>query len=105
MNRFPRYHVQHGHKRTTVSLTITLAQLLAIHLGHTPDSAPAHRAIRQWLQHQLDQSPDPGRDHLSQWLQSQIVFALIARPLYERHAQWLLSSLDQRRAPLTVVNG
>lgn len=88
----PRYHVHHQDKRTTVSLSLTLAELLAIELGHTPDTASAHQAIRQWLQQTLDRNQVASRSYVSQYLQSQVIFALIDRSLYERHTQWLLGS-------------
>ena len=92
----PRYHLHHRGKRTTVSLTLTLAELLAIKLGQTPETPAAHQAIRQWLQQQLDHNPVAGGDYLSQYLQSEAIFALIDRALYERHAQWLLSTPDEQ---------
>jgi len=101
----PRYHVHQGGRRTTANLTMTLAELLAIHLGYTPQTQAAHQACRQWLQQTLDQRNDPGLDAVSQYLQSEVIFALIDRTLYQRHAQWLLSAPDEGLPAPTPVNG
>ncbi len=85
-----RYHVHLGQRRTTVSLTPALTALLALKLGHSPHQPSAHAVIRQWLQLQLNDSPDPGRCHVSQWLQEQVVFAIADKPLSERYTHWLL---------------
>ena len=100
----PRYHVQRQGKRTTVSLSPTLAELLAIKLGHTPDTDAAHQAIRQWLQRQLDRNPAASYSYVSQYLQSQVIFALIDRALYERHTQWLLAT-SATQPPAEPVDG
>ena len=100
-----RYHVHCRGKRTTVSLSTTLAELLALQLGHTPDTPGAQQAIRQWLQHRLERNPAAGHSYLSQYLQSQVIFALIDRALYERHTQWLLSTPDEVLPAPTPMRG
>ena len=100
----PRYHVHHHGKRTTVSLSLTLAELLALKLEQTPDTDAAHQAIRQWLQHRLDRNSAASHRDVSQYLQSQVIFALIDRALYERHTQWLLSTSAAQR-PAEPVDG
>ena len=86
-----RFHVRLGDKRTTVSVDRTLVELLALKLGEQPDSTLAHQAIRQWLQQRLDEANDPGRYRVSQWLQSEIVQALVDKKLSARYAAWLLN--------------
>lgn len=88
----PHYHVYLGERRTTVSLHPTLAELLALRLDRQPDSASAHRAIRHWLQQQLDDAYDPGRCQVSQWLQSQVIFEIVDTNLSRRYADWLLKA-------------
>ncbi len=90
-----RYHVPLGDRRTTVSLAPTLIALLALKLGQAPHQPSAHALIRQWLQQQLNDSSNPGRCRVSQWLQEQVVFAIVDKPLAERYTQWLLD-----KAPL-----
>ena len=85
----PRYHVIQGTRRTTVSLDRHLAGLLAIHLGHQPDDAEAHRAVRDWLQAQLDAANDPGRQRVSQWLQGEALLAISDKKLSEKYLTWL----------------
>ena len=85
-----RYHVSLGTKRTTVSLDRTLVELLALKLGYEPDAPPAHAVIRSWLQNKLDQANDPGRSRVSQWLQAQVIHAIVDKYLSKRHARWLL---------------
>ena len=85
----PRYHVIQGTRRTTVSLDRHLAGLLAIHLGHQPDDAEAHRAVRDWLQDRLDAEADPERQQVSQWLQGEAVLAVADKKLSESYLTWL----------------
>jgi len=99
----PRYHVYQGGKRTTVNLTMALAQLLAVKLGHTPETPAADRAIRHWLQQQLDRYNDPGMDYVSRWCQTPIVYAVLDPEIAERHGQWLLS-LPTPKTPSVVAS-
>lgn len=84
-----RYHVIHGDRRTTVSLPDHLAGLLAVYLGYEPDGDGAHQAVRAWLQAQLDQDDDPGRQRVSQWLQGEAVLAIADKKLSEQYLTWL----------------
>ena len=68
----------------------TLSTLLAIKLGHVPESAQAHAGIREWLQEQLDEANDPGRYRVSQWLQSEAILFLVDKKLSTRYLNWLL---------------
>lgn len=88
-----RYHVQLGARRTTVTLPPPLTALLALKLGQAPHQPTAHTCIRQWLQQQLNDSPDPGRCRVSQWLQEQAVFAIADKQLSERYTDWLLDEV------------
>ena len=90
-----RYHVTLGKKRTTVSLDNRLSILLSLQLGQQPQTSQAHTAVRQWLQARLDYGNDPGRSRTSQWLNSEVVQALITPELEKRYGQWILSSLDK----------
>lgn len=90
MSRFtPRFHVHQAQQRTTVSLDTTLVTLLALKLNHSPGSTEAHQAIRQWLQQRLDDLNDPGLYHVSQWLQSQVVLALVDKKIANLYDMWL----------------
>ena len=84
----PRFHVQLGDKRTTVSIDRTLTELMALKLGEQPYSEEAHQAIRLWLQDKLDEANDPGRYKVSQWLQSEIVHALVDNNLSKLYWEW-----------------
>lgn len=90
-----RDHVILGKKRTTVSLDNNLSILLSLQLGRQPKTPQAHTAVRQWLQARLDDGNDPGRSHTSQWLNSEVVHALITPALAERYGQWILAGLDK----------
>lgn len=46
--------------------------------------------LRAYPQQQLNDSPDPGRCRVSPWLQEQVVFAIVDKPLSERYTHWLL---------------
>lgn len=85
-----RYHVRLGERRTTVCLETTLSVLLSLHLGLEPGTIGTHSAIRGWLQERIDRVNDPGRIRVSQWLQREIVEALISRELAEKYGKWLL---------------
>jgi hypothetical protein len=90
-----RFHIYaaKGKKRTTISLHRTLAELVAIALGHQPESREANRAITQWLQQQFDQHMDTrhmGTQSISYYMQS-YAFELIAdNILSSKHQDWLL---------------
>jgi len=86
----PRYHVQLGTKRTTVSLDETLADLLALQLNQQPHTPEAHTAVREWLQRRLDADNDPYRARVSQWLQAQVILALVDKKLSDAYGDWLL---------------
>jgi hypothetical protein len=90
-----RYHVTLGKKRTTVSLDNMLSILLSLQLDQQPKTPQAHTAVRQWLQARLDEANDPGRSRTSQWLNSEVVQALITPELEKRYSHWILSSPDK----------
>lgn len=85
----PRFHIQLGDKRTTVSIDRTLSELLALKLGEQPYSSGAHQEIRLWLQARIDKANDPGRYKVSQWLQSEIVYELLDNKISKLHIKWL----------------
>ena len=84
------FHVYLGERRTTVSLTETLSGLLAIKLGHTPETEEAHAAVREWLQEQLDEQDDPGRTRVSQWLQAEVLLFMVDNKLSSRYLDWFI---------------
>ena len=88
------YHLSLGQKRTTVSLDTMLSDLLAIRLGSRPQSPQAHGAVRAWLQQQLDQTNDPGRVRVSQWLRDQALLFLVDKHLSNTYLDWLLEHQD-----------
>src|ERR1700730_8983675 len=92
------YHVTLGDHRTTVSIDNILSELMALKLGHDPDAPEAHGAIRRWLQDRLDDANDPGRSRTSQWLQAQIVEALVSDKLAAAHGRWVDKKLAEGRA-------
>lgn len=48
-----RLHISFNGERTTVAVDNTLSALLAIKLGHEPETPEAWRAVREWLQERL----------------------------------------------------
>jgi len=90
-----RYHVTLGPKRTTVSLDNILSILLSLQLGQTPATPQAQRAVRHWLQARLDENGDYGRCLTSQWLQNEVMLALIPRELDAQYSDWLCRPLDK----------
>ncbi|MFW7382332.1 MAG: hypothetical protein ACOH5I_26280 [Oligoflexus sp.] len=56
---YSRFHIYvkkgRGKRRTTLSLETILADLLAIKLGHDPDTREGHSAVRAWLQEMQDE--------------------------------------------------
>jgi len=55
-------------------------------------STSAHRAVRAWLQQQLDQANDPGRIRVSQWLRGEIILFLADNALSNAYLDWLLEN-------------
>ena len=86
-----QYHVKIGAKRTTVSLSEVLCDLLALKLGSTPRTAEANQAVQGWLQGQLDAHNDPGRLRVSQWLTEQVVLEIVDKMLSKQYDEWILS--------------
>lgn len=82
------YHLKKGEKRTTATLPATLAELLALRLGHQPDDDEAHQAIRDWLQARLDEVGDPLQVNVSQWLQAKALLAVADDKLSGQHDAW-----------------
>ena len=83
-----RYHVVLGKKNTTVTVDKTLADLLALKLGHAPRSADAHPAVRAYLQEKLDDNNDPGRSSVSQWLREEALLDLVETKLSDKYWRW-----------------
>lgn len=84
-----RYHVRLGKRRTTVSVDKIVSTYLALHLDTTPGTLEAHRAVRAWLQAQLDRNNDPGRSRVSQWLLGEALDAMVNPALRTAYGRWL----------------
>ena len=48
-----RLHIKLGDQRTTISADSMLTAMLAIKLGHEPETPEGNRAVREWLQERL----------------------------------------------------
>jgi hypothetical protein len=92
---YERYHVNLGHKRTTISVDKTLSILMSLHLNTQPNTHSAHLAVRAWLQARLDENNDPGRIRVSQWLQGRLAEALVGPALKQKYDAWRDSELDK----------
>jgi hypothetical protein len=46
------------------------------------------RAVPVWLQSRFDRFPDPGRIHIGQWLQEQVVDTIASPKLREAWSDW-----------------
>ncbi len=91
-----RFHIRTAAsmKRTTVSLHKTLAQYVAIALGHEPESKQAHSAISQWLQQCFNERMDTkyvgAQQSISFYLQ-EAAFELIAdKMLSSKRLDWFV---------------
>lgn len=85
-----RYHVIIDGHRTTVMLDNFLSHLLAIKLGHQPNTPQAHRAVRHWLQKRIDRYQYYYRSRTSQWLAEKVLIELIPKELEDRFMSWYL---------------
>lgn len=58
-NRYIKFHINvrqgKGLRRTTVSVESLIAELFALHLGHSLDTSEGHTAVREWLQERQDE--------------------------------------------------
>lgn len=57
--RCSKFHIKvkkgKGLRRTTVSIESIIAELFALRLGHSLDTAEGHTAVREWLQERQDE--------------------------------------------------
>jgi hypothetical protein len=57
--RYSKFHIRvkqgKGLRRTTVSVETLIAELFALRLGHSLETAEGHTAVREWLQEQQDE--------------------------------------------------
>ncbi|WP_290649034.1 hypothetical protein [Aquisalimonas sp.] len=90
MDRNTRFHLRLGQRRTTANLDTLLSSYLAIRLGYPPETPQAHQVVRRWLQDRLDDHNDPGRVAVSQWLQREVLTALVDTQISSDYANWLL---------------
>jgi len=86
-----RYHILRRDTRTTASLDTTLSALMSLRLKTEPATPQAHLAIRDWIQHRVNERDDPGQPQSSQWLQSEIVLFLVDRKLSETYGDGCLN--------------
>ena len=90
MNRF---HIQFANHRTTVTVDTMLSAMLAIKLGHEPETPEGNRAVREWLQARL---PDKvGKDkgigkRASQNAQRLIVEAIADTKISRAYDDWVV---------------
>ena len=88
-----RYHIQFANHRTTVTVDTVLSAMLAIKLGHEPETPEGNRAVREWLQARL---PDKvGTDkgigkRASQNAQRLIVEAIADKKLSSAYDDWVI---------------
>jgi hypothetical protein len=92
-----RYHVRLGKRRTTVTMDTIVSEYLALHLRVEPGGVEAHSAVRGWLQERLDESNDPGRFYVSQWLLGQAVEAVARPSLVEAYGRWMDIKISRQR--------
>jgi hypothetical protein len=92
-----RYHVRLGKRRTTVTMDTIVSEYLTLYLRVDPGSVQAHSAVRAWLQERLDESNDPGRFRVSQWLLGQTVEAVARPSLVEAYGRWLDIKISKTR--------
>jgi hypothetical protein len=92
-----RYHVRLGKRRTTVTMDTIVSEYLALYLRVEPGSTEAHSAVRGWLQERLDESNDPGRFRVSQWLLGQAVEAVARPSLVETYGRWVDTKISREK--------
>jgi len=88
-----RYHVQFADHRTTVSVDTILSAMLAIKLGHEPETPDGNRAVREWLQDRLPAKVGNGKGigkRASQHAQALIVEAIADREISSRYDDWVI---------------
>jgi hypothetical protein len=83
-----RYHVVLGKKSTTVTVDTLISDLLALKLGYDPKSEDARAAVRGYLQEKLDETNDPGRTSVSQWLRQEVLLDLVEKKLSDKYWRW-----------------
>lgn len=91
---YRRYHVTVGGRRTTATLDKNLSDWLAVRLGalnaphDTVETEAAQRAVRGWMQAELDRAGTIGRSSVSAWLFARALEAVIDPQLRERAISW-----------------
>jgi hypothetical protein len=91
------YHVRLGKRRTKVTMDTIISEYLALHLRVEPGSRKAYSAVRTWMQERLDESNDPPRYRVSQWLLGQAVEAVARPSLVEAYEKWLDIKISKER--------
>ena len=86
-----RYHLDLGHKRTTVSLDETVSAMLGFRLCGSPDDVGAHAAIREWLQEFVDERKYEGEyrlPELSALVREYAIMFLVDKKLSTKYWNW-----------------
>jgi hypothetical protein len=80
-----RYHVKINKKPTTMSLSHWLADLLALHLGITPDATSVHKIISQWMQKKIDENKHTVSTGVNGWLIKHITLEMMDKELSRKY--------------------
>jgi hypothetical protein len=83
-----RYHLRRNDgQQTTVCMDDIFIEMLALNLGHQPDSDEGRHAVRQWMQECIDKGI-PDSLYLSQWLRGKILTNVVSPKLREAWGDW-----------------
>lgn len=84
--RYSKFHIRvkkgKGLRRTTVSVETLIAELFALRLGHSLDTAKGHTAVREWLQERQDEQNMSYTD--SGLLKQQMIMEITDKPLLKK---------------------
>ena len=88
-----RFHIQFDSHRTTVSVDKFLSALLAIKLGHDPETPEGNRAVREWLQARLPDKVGTGKGigkRTSQAARELMIAALVDKKVSTAYDDWVI---------------
>lgn len=88
-----RFHIQLGDQRTTISVDNLLVGLLAIKLGHEPETPDGNRAVREWLQARLPEKIGTDRGigkRASQHARILLIEAVADKSLSSAYDKWIV---------------
>ncbi|MFH0920157.1 MAG: hypothetical protein V1913_07325 [Fibrobacterota bacterium] len=95
MKQWRRYHVYLGKRRTTISISKMLSEVLSLKLKAYPGTREAHMAVSTWLQEQLIKSNDPGRIRTSQWLAGEAILEIADDKLRKAWFDWFNKEFEK----------